>query len=408
MRRWAGRRLRLWFLGGLEPWFRLGRAFKRRRGGSSRKVLLAAASPLMADYVLRMWRTIADLDGVEARLTRHDAPAPAEVKTISRWRARLYPWDLILLADHMPLEYARSIPKVIMPHGPGPSRIVRGGSYYYDRQRVFWPDGERVYRLMTDTSAEAKARAIATWVPEYEDRIVVVGDLRADELHDAAHRAEETRRGLGLDNRRLVGIMSTWGPHGLVSAYGEALVAELHRIVAQGEYAFALTMHQNLWNAARCGTTRWRDLLLGAESDFIRVLQPGEDYAAVLGACHLAISDHTSLAMTYSVLRRPIIPVAVPPDVVGEGTFAHWLITHRRPIAKVDELQQALDDAEGGYSLHGAPVVVDHLGESSTLLRRALVGLLTDLQEAAPRAVLQEGGRPAGPPGRTTTGERIQ
>ncbi|WP_344690714.1 hypothetical protein [Blastococcus jejuensis] len=351
----------------------------RARRTRRQRVLLAAANPLMADYVLRMWHTIADLDGVEARLTRHTGLAQRQerVKAIARWRARLYPWDLILLADHMPLEYARTIPKVIMPHGPGPSRIVRGGSYYYDRQRVFWPDGERVYTLMFDTSEVAKTRALAG-VPEYRDKIVVVGDLRADELLKASARAEETRSGMGIGDRKLVGIMSTWGPYGLVPTLGEALVGELKRIASVGEYAFALTMHQNLWDVSRCGTTRWRDMLLGAESEFIRVIRPHEDTAMVLGACHMVVSDHTSLAMTFSILRRPIIPVAVPVGVVGEGTFSHWLLTNRRPLSRADELYEALRTAHSNYALDGAPTVIDRLGESAGLVREALANALNN------------------------------
>ncbi len=377
VRRSVGRRLRLWFLTATDLMFRAAAVLRLRRSGDRKRVLLAASNVLMAGYVVRLWRTIADLDGVDAWMTHHrgveaiSTSGERIVDVLPLWRARVRRWDLILMADHMPLDFPRSIPKVIVPHGPGPSRVVRGGSYYYDRERVFWPDGEPVYRFMFDTSESAKARAL-TWVPEYGDRIVVVGDMHADELVAAGQRADQTRRLMGIGERTLVGVMSTWGPHGLMSTLGEPLIREIQRLVEEADFAFVLTMHQNMWDASRCGTSRWADLLDDAESEFIRVLRPGEGNAVLLGACHMALSDHTSLAMTFSSLRRPIIPVAVPAEIVGEGTFAHWLLSNRKPVREMGELRGALAAANTMYALDGAPIVVDHLGQSAALVRDAL------------------------------------
>lgn len=362
--------------------WRLLRAADRlaaRQSSTSDQVLLVAQNRLMADYVLRLWRCVADLHNGGVALTAYEGLAEDERATLEtdgiavvtpRWAQRRR-WRALLLADHAPLQYLPSIPRVIVAHGVARARHVREGSYYYDGPRLFWPDGRPVYGVMLDAS-----QASVDWArrrfPEYADRIVVTGDLRVDELLDQAAGADRRRRSLGWEGRTVVGILSTWSAGALVPSVGDWLVEHMRRLVDTGRYAAVFTMHPNLWNPSRCGTERWVRLLDGAAGEGVYVVRPEEDWAPALAMADCVVTDHTSLAATWSVLRRPIIPIEVPPHLVGEGTFARWLLNSRRPIRDADDLDCALADLTPYANFAGAPPIVDHVGEAAAHTRAAL------------------------------------
>lgn len=347
-----------------------------------RRVLLAASNPLMADYVMRAWGCIHGLPNITGSMTIFPAvqdehrrrAASAELSWITLSRARRQHWDVLILADHMPLVFGASLPKVIVPHGPGPSRLVRGGSYYYDRTRVFLPDGRCVYTYMLDTSRFAADRAME-WVPEYADRIAVVGDLRADEILAARQTREAIRARLGVGSRKLVVLMSTWGDAGLVHRYGAELLPACRRISEEGDFAFAITMHNNLWHGRSGAVSPWADLVRSHRSRHVHLIEPGEDFAPYLAASDAAVTDHTSLAMLYSILKQPMIPVAVPVDLLVEGTFSRWLQQNRRPLRTAGGLLSALSRLDE-YAIEDAPVVVDHPGEARARTRSVLESVL--------------------------------
>lgn len=366
-RRDASRAIRLRALSGLDT------LFAHRGPGRDTRVLLECSNSLMAGYVLRAFATIASEAGVKGYITTFPGRGERLMQKaeelgltwVSDLRAVCTQWTLVLLADHAPLKYAPSVPKLILPHGPGPSRMVRQGSYYYDRGRALWPDGTPVYELMLDTSKYAAERALE-WLPEYAGRVRVAGDLVADEIvsqvADGAARSEGVTR---------VAVMSTWGPHGLVPRHSEWLFSEMIALAAEGSHEFLVTMHQNLWDVRRAGTSQWRDRAHELRSAGIRVVGPDEDWTHLLHTTDVAIADHTSLAALYSVLRKPIVPVTVPRDLLIDRTFTAWLYDNREPVGNAPDLRRALADLTA-YDLEGAPVVVDMLGRSSELTAEAI------------------------------------
>lgn len=165
--------------------------------------------------------------------------------------------------------------------------------------------------------------------------------------------------------------MSTWGPHGLVPRHSEWLFSEMIALAAEGSHEFLVTMHQNLWDVRRAGTSQWRDRAHELRSAGIRVVGPDEDWTHLLHTTDVAIADHTSLAALYSVLRKPIVPVTVPRDLLIDRTFTAWLYDNREPVGNAPDLRRALADLTA-YDLEGAPVVVDMLGRSSELTAEAI------------------------------------
>lgn len=378
----AKRALRWQALRLLDVWRRVRHTIRPRK--RSARILLVASNGLMADYVLRVWDCISDLPGVRAYLTRFRGATQGHDQLRQRLGVRwsmsgvsqLLDWDMLILADHAPLSYPPSIPRVIVAHGVARSRLVREGSYYYDRHRVFWPDGRPVYDVMFEASNKAREWAL-TAVPEYSSRIRVVGDLRVDELLTHDRVRDEVRARLGWTDRCVVAVMSTWSARALIPTQGEALLTVLSQLVDTGRYAVVLTMHPNLWAERRAGSQGWRQLVQSKAGEHFRVLQPDEDWASWLPLTDLAVTDHTSLAAAYSVLRRPMIPVDAPLDAVGEGTFARWLLETRARFSDPAELPTLLEHAHVTHAnWRGIPAIVDYPGEARPRTRRVLLDVL--------------------------------
>jgi hypothetical protein len=195
---------------------------------------------------------------------------------------------------------------------------------------------------------------------------------------DCDRHRDEMRERLGWNDRCVVAVMSTWSAHALIPTLGEDLLTVLGQLVESGRCAVVLTMHPNLWDERRAGTDRWRELVQSKASDHFRVLRPDEDWAPWLPLTDVAVTDHTSLAAAYSLLRRPMVPIDVPLNVVGEGTFARWLLETRPRLSDPAELPTLLEHAQLTHVIeHGMPAVVDYPGEARSRTRRILLEVLS-------------------------------
>jgi len=358
---------------------------QRRVSRGDRRILFVAQNRLMAEYVVRVWGTVSAHSGIEGWFLGDRADLPADLKggselrTTTYGRAAVTSWDAIVLADHAPLTFAPSIPRVAVSHGLARSRHVGQGSYYYDRSRLFWPDGRPVYTMMFSTSDASREWAIAR-VPEYSDRIRVVGDLRVDEMLASASRSAICREELGLPrDRTVVLMMSTWGPHGLLPRIGRDLLAQIKRPAFAG-YHFVLTMHPNLWSGPR-SHTQLRDAVLDAEGGNLTVIRPEDDWAPYLASSDVCVTDHTSLAATFAILERPIVAFDVEDGVVGDDTFAALVLRHQPRLGAANELEFRLAVAVSQQGL--APPVADaarrlvsHRHEAADMTRASLWSLV--------------------------------
>jgi hypothetical protein len=339
----------------------------------------------MAKSLLRTWECISDVVDATASMTTFDGDEAVRERAradgiawVSPLRARTRGWDVIVMADHMTLEYAPSIPKVMVGHGVGSTRVVRGGVYRYDRQRVLDSRGRPVYALMLDAS-DATAASARQVVPECRDVIRVVGNLDTDDLLGLRDDAARTRKALDAGDRVLVVVMSGWGPHALVPRYGDTLLPELARLAGAGEFSVVLTMHQNLWSGP--GADGWGELVRSFAGPHFHVVGPDEDAGPFLAAADVAVADHTSYAAKFAVLDRPIVPVDVPVDYLAPGGLSRWLVENHRPVRTPAELTGALRDRET-YRLVGAPQSVSKLGQSTELVRAAFLELLPERRRA--------------------------
>ena len=377
----AKRAFRLSALSLLDHWLALRRRVTPRAQQRPSRVLLAASNKLMAEHLLRVWACSQEVVDARAWLTTFPGSSSwaervgsHDVGWHSMHKARLKNWDVILLADHMTLEFARSVPKVMVGHGIAWGRMVKSGSYRYDPERALWPDGSPVYTLMFD-AADLTADLGRSWLPVYSDRIRVVGSLAADEMLALRADRDRIRDSLDVGHRRLVVIMSSWGPHGLIPRYGSQILPMLSRLVDSGDFAFVITMHQNLWSGLK-PPGDWAGMVRAAERPHVRVVGPDEDAVPFLAASDAAVTDHTSFGTVYSLLRQPMIPMYVPPDFLTPGTYSRWLMDSHSPLHRVDDLEAALRADDERYVPIGGPTFISRVGQSRQLVRSALLEVL--------------------------------
>jgi hypothetical protein len=355
----------------------------RAQKGPGPQVLLAGSNHLMIDYLLDVWQCIRDIDGVSGTITcvkrlspgQEQAARESGLSVLPLWRAQLRGWTLIVLSDHMPWRFAKSIPKVRVRHGgPGDRSNSRaqGGNYFYDRKRVLWPDGTPVYQRMLEGN-ETQAELGRRLVPEYADRITVIGDLRADDLVAGAAQRPALRRRLGVDAFFTLAVMSTWGPHALIPRHGHWLLPALRTAIDTEDYAVILTMHPNLWATK---DPDFAALVKSHAGERFHVVEAGAELGDYLPAADAIITDHTSLAVTCSVLGRPMIPISVSDEVLGENTFARRLVLEYPTVGSAAQLADALRQVRTGeVSYHMAPGI-DYVGYSRQRLRDAIAAEL--------------------------------
>jgi len=266
-------------------------------------------------------------------------------------------WDLIILADHLPLVFPPMDNAVLMSHGLVRAGRAPRGSYFYDRRRMVL-NGRLVYATVCDPSERTAVEA-PRFVPEVAGRVTVTGDLRVDRMLRCAATAPAGER------PRLL-VMSTWGSDSLFETAGPALFDELSDLHRSGAVAVTVTCHPNLLEPST-SLRDWPPLLYALSRSGVEVVDPSDPWEPVLAAADVVLTDHTSLGATFAVLRRPIIPVVCTPEPPDPDTFFGRLVAASEPWPLgTGNLAGAVSDALArGFPVAMEPVVdamVDYVG----------------------------------------------
>ena len=268
-------------------------------------------------------------------------------------------WDLIVLAEHLPLVFPPMENAVLMSHGLVRAGRAPRGSFFYDRERVLL-SGEPVYAAICDPSERTAAEG-ERFVPQIAGRVRVTGDLRVDRMRRFA--ADEPAN----EMPQLL-VMSTWGSDSLLESSGTELLDQLVGLQRAGSAGVTLTCHPNLLEPST-SLRDWPSLLNALSDEGVTVVHPSEPWEPVLAAADVIVTDHTSLCATFALLKRPIIPVACARQAPDEGTFFAQLVASVDPWdPAAGDLKAAVSAAlERGFPSDLEPAVdgmVDYLGTS--------------------------------------------
>lgn len=374
-----------WLLRGLWALQRPPRNPQRRR-----RVLLCAETEMMTSYANAAAQLVAEEPQVATYFTQapsagtaSDALRPLAQELghnfVPYWKARMQWWDLIVFPEYRAADrFHPDAPKVLVNHFLDSGKIINGKEYRFERELVHL--GRPLFRKIFDASYVSRDRAIAG-DPQLEDQIVVVGDLRSDEMFKLVDRREEIRREFGFQSdETVVLIQSTWGPQSIMERWGSQLLEEALELQKSTNFRFIASTHPLHWSGRRVAEHPWGEHLLSLQPRGLRVVRPGDDWAVSMVASDVAISDNTSLAATYCQLGKPLIFINDLEDYLPEGTSISKLYKISPHLANAEDLHRTLCQVQDDYPYEElreiAYAVNSYPGEAEQKIRAELLEVL--------------------------------
>lgn len=226
------------------------------------------------------------------------------------WKnAVLETYDLALIESALdPLPEIKA-PVIMLSHGVGHNsvRSVAGANTTHSN----WLDegpGTNLPRIVGLVS-EDEARVFGG-----RCQTEVLGDPVFDSMLHARHRRDEFRDALGIGNRKLVVLSSTWGKLSAFSARPQ-IFSELLSLLPADEFAIAAILHPNIW----IGHGPWqietwlRDALAGG----LKLIPFESGWQATLVAADCLAGDHGSVSTYASMLGIPTCLLSYPKDALN-------------------------------------------------------------------------------------------
>lgn len=352
-----------------------------------RRVLLCAETEMMASYANAAAQLVADEPLVETYFTQAPSagmssealrPLAEQLghRYVPYWKARMQWWDLIVFPEYRAADrFHPDAPKVLVNHFLGGGKMINGKEYRFERELVHM--GRPMFRKIFDASYASRERAIAA-DPKLAEQIVVVGDLRSDEMFKLVDRREEIRRELGFQpDDTVVLVQSTWGPQSIMERWGPELLDEALKIQDGTEFRFIASTHPLHWSGRRVAEHPWGEHLLSLQPRGLRVVRPEDDWGVSMVASDMVISDNTSLAATYCQLGKPLMFIDGLEDFVPEGSTVGKLYEISPHLASADDLHRTLCQVQDDYPYeqlrHIAYGVNAYPGEAEKKIRAELM-----------------------------------
>ncbi|RBQ17834.1 translation initiation factor IF-2 [Spongiactinospora rosea] len=231
-------------------------------------------------------------------------------------QARTIPWEQAV-ATRFDLAIAPSAngrldrlraPVLLTPHGAGHNRRLTGpdggdlGTSGLSAAQLV-RDGRVVPAAIALPHADQLTR-LARDCPQALPRAVITGDPCFDRIAANAVRRDRHRRALGVGERKLIFVSSTWGRHALL-APGGGLVTRLLAELPLDEYAVALAAHPNVWYGH--GGLQLRLWLAEAREAGLILIPPHAGWQGALIAADAVVGDHGSVTFYGAALGRPAL-----------------------------------------------------------------------------------------------------
>ncbi len=144
--------------------------------------------------------------------------------------------------------------------------------------------------------------------------------------------------------------MSTFGEFSLMETIGKKLIDQCRQLIKDNSYKFILTTHPHHWSGEYSKKKPYGKFLLQQEDKGFTVIRPDWDWAPYLIASDMAIADHTSLAIYFSLLQKPMLMVRVPGAALAEGAPSHELLAHLPCLRNTTDIKEELQAAYSAFS----------------------------------------------------------
>lgn len=296
------------------------------------------------------------------------------------------PWDMALFGTHgSDLFFGRTTARVHVQHGIGAGKRVDGHNFTYGPRWALWR-GQPKYEVMLEASHAVRDRAVAA-CPQLGPVITVVGDLAADRLLASLPARDTYRQALGIaPDETAILVTSTWGPYGLMARMGPRLLPALLRL--SGKRRVMLTMHPHLWSGHHGDRRHWARRLSAYVHGGLLVCHPDETWVPYLAAADIAVTDHGSLGVYWSLLSRPTITIPAPTHLCAPGSRIAALHHSSLTLADPDVLDETITKALATFDPENhagqRDAVVSYPGQAARRVRDALYQLLHLTPPAVP------------------------
>ncbi|MGW0736105.1 translation initiation factor 2 [Streptomyces sp. NPDC002851] len=311
-------------------------------------------------------------------------------RTISWDEALRQPFDLILTASPKGELHLLDGPIVLLPHGAGFNKSIRGEGTDHTASGLdpdfLVRDGRPLAALHALAHPSQLAR-LAVTSPQAAARATVVGDPTLDRVLAARDRRDGYRQALGTGGRTLIALTSTWGPESLLRRR-PYLPAELLAALPHDTHQLALVVHPNEYS--RLGSFDLAERLSAALDHGLIVARPYEEWASVLIAADLVISDHGSTGLYAAALDRPLLSVHDGGDELLPDSPMAELLARVPRFHGPESIAAALDGHRPGELARLAQAAFVEQGQALELLRTEVykhLGLAPPPYPARPRSL---------------------
>ncbi|MDO0912829.1 translation initiation factor 2 [Streptomyces sp. DT2A-34] len=360
----------------------------RRATGDGRTVLFAARS---AVALYRLLDVLPIFSG-DDRITRLFTLVPGSdfgadaLTAIDAVGGRTVPWseacerthDLVVAASPKgDLRLLRG-PHVLLPHGAGfnkslPDEGSADSASGLDPAYLRRTDHDAPIALHALAHPDQVARLAAT-NPQAARNAKVIGDLTLERVLASAPLRDRYRSALGTGARKLLVLVSTWGPDSLIRQR-PGLPARLAAQLPYDEYQLALVVHPN--ERSLLGTYELTERLAPALDAGMVLPDPHEEWASVLIAADALVTDHGSAALYYCAAQdRPIVSVHPGGGELIPGSPMDVLLTDVPQLERGADIIDALRAYRPGPAHTAAQAAFSTPGDAVDRLRTEAYALL--------------------------------
>jgi hypothetical protein len=256
------------------------------------------------------------------------------IDTLNEADVRVVPWeqatssrfDLAICASHSGALDELDGPLLVLPHGPGYTRLVSVPSAGWARAPRNSSDGAPTTVVLSHGEQRRQ------WDGRPGVHTEVTGDPCFDALLASTADRDRLRSALGVHaSQRLVVVSSTWGGGALLGTRPE-LPSELLATLPSDENVVAAILHSNVWIAhGRWQVRTWLQRALDAG---LRLVPYQAGWRGTVAAADCVVGDHGSVTFYAATIGVPVILAAYAPDELVAGS----------PLAALGELAPRLDD----------------------------------------------------------------